>query len=89
MRRVRSRPDPVSGEAELSFSGFRGPTDYVLHSGDRMKTGTGALIGEAENLRAAFRAGQARLKLDDGHDLRIVVIAHTEGGDHAYFEIAR
>jgi hypothetical protein len=89
MRRTRTKPPARVGEGELSFSGFKGSADYVLHSGDKLKSGSGALVGEPECLRSAFRAGQAKLKLDDGHDLRIVVVAHTEGGDHAYFEIAR
>ena len=89
MRRARTKPAPRVGEGELSFSGYTGTTDYVLHSGDKLKSGSGALVGEPQCLRSAFRAGQAKLKLDDGYDLRIVVIAHTEGGDRAYFEIAR
>jgi hypothetical protein len=89
MRRMRARPAPVVGEGELSFSGYTGAADYVLHSSDKMRTGSGAIIGDAQNLRLAFKAGEAKLKLDDGHDIRIMVIAHTEGGDRAYFEIAR
>jgi hypothetical protein len=37
-------------------------------------------------MRAAFRRGDAVLLLDDGRALPIRVIAHTEGGDTAYFE---
>ena len=89
MRHARVKPAPRVGEGELSFSGYNGPADYVLHSADKLKSGTGAIVGEPQCLRSAFHAGQAKLKLDDGHDLRIVVVAHTEGGDHAYFEISR
>jgi hypothetical protein len=40
-----------------------------------------------EILRRAFRKGECRLVLDDGVSLRIEVIAHTDGGDTAYFEV--
>lgn len=51
------------------------------------KGGKGSLTAEADVLRRAFRAGGCRLTLDDGVILRIEVIAHTEGGDTAYFEL--
>jgi hypothetical protein len=89
MRRPRTRPAPRVGEGELRFSGQTGPADYVIHSDAKLRSGAGALIGDTDWLRSAFHAGQAKLKLDDGRDLDIVVIAHTEGGDRAYFEIAR
>jgi hypothetical protein len=89
MRPMKARPAPVVGEGVLSFSGSATPTDYVLHSNDKMKSGTGAIIGEPDRLRSAFRAGQVKLQLDDGKDLQVIVIAHSEGGDRAYFEITR
>jgi len=51
------------------------------------KGGKGSLMAEADVLRRAFRAGECRLTLDDGVVLRVAVIAHTEGGDTAYFEL--
>ncbi|MET3665035.1 hypothetical protein [Caulobacter sp. 1776] len=51
------------------------------------KAGKGSLTGEPEVLRQAFRAGDCRLTLDDGVALNIAVVAHTDGGDTAYFEL--
>ena len=49
--------------------------------------GKGSVVAEPDLLRRAFRAGECRLTLDDGVVLRVAVIAHTEGGDTAYFEL--
>ena len=43
--------------------------------------------GRIFQITRAFRAGECRLTLDDGLVLRVSVIAHTEGGDTAYFEL--
>ena len=51
------------------------------------KSGKGSLTGEPDVLRRAFRAGECRLTLDDGEALNIDVVAHTEGGEVAYFEL--
>lgn len=51
------------------------------------KSGKGSVTGEPEILRQAFRAGECRLTLDDGEALSIAVVAHTEGGEVAYFEL--
>ncbi len=49
--------------------------------------GKGSLVAGADVLRRAFRAGECSLTLDDGVVLRVAVIAHTDGGDTAYFEL--
>ena len=49
--------------------------------------GKGSITADTEILRRAFRKGECRLVLDDGVALRIEVIAHTDGGDTAYFEV--
>jgi hypothetical protein len=51
------------------------------------KSGKGSLTGDPAALRQAFRAGECRLTLDDGVALNIAVVAHTEGGGVAYFEL--
>lgn len=51
------------------------------------KSGKGSLTGDPDSLRRAFRAGECRLTLDDGESLNIAVVAHTEGGQVAYFEL--
>ena len=38
-------------------------------------------------MRRAFRAGDARLTLDDGTQHQIAIVAHTEGDATAYFEL--
>lgn len=51
------------------------------------KTGKGSLTGEPAFMRQAFKAGDCRLTLDDGVALNIAVVAYTDGGDTAYFEL--
>lgn len=51
------------------------------------RNGKGSVTGDADVLRQAFRSGECRLTLDDGEALNIAVVAHTEGGDIAYFEL--
>jgi hypothetical protein len=76
-----------AGEGTLSFSGYRESVVYDFQSDPKLTTGKGSIIGGAEELRAAFKSGYARLKLESGKDLPVTVVAHTEGGDRAYFEI--
>ena len=59
---------------------------FVDGHGDK-RGGKGSLTAEADLLREAFRNGECRLVLDDGVTLRIAVVAHTDGGDTAYFEL--
>jgi len=51
------------------------------------RSGKGSVTGDPAVLRQAFRAGECRLTLDDGEALNIAVVAHTEGGEVAYFEV--
>ena len=51
------------------------------------RSGKGSLTGEPEAMRRAFRAGDARLTLDDGTQHQIAIVAHTEGDATAYFEL--
>ncbi len=53
-----------------------------------LRVAKGGLTGDAEAMREAFRAGRARLSLDDGKNLEIAIVAHTEGSSTAYFESA-
>ena len=50
--------------------------------------GKGSVTGDPEDMREAFRAGRARLVLDDGVEMDVTVVAHTEGSDTAYFQVA-
>ena len=51
--------------------------------------GAGFVVGRPEVMRRAFRIGVVRLSLDEGVDLDVRVIAHSEGSEKAYFEILR
>lgn len=76
-----------AGEGTLTFAGANESVVYDFQSDPKLTTGKGCIIGRAEELRAAFKSGYARLKLESGRDLPVTVVAHTEGGDRAYFEI--
>jgi hypothetical protein len=79
---------PIEGAGALRVTGQSEAVAYVLHppSASGRGAGKGSVTGEAEHMRAAFRAGRVMLSLDDGRQLPIQVTAHTEGGATAYFE---
>jgi hypothetical protein len=81
------KPATTSGVGSLSVQRVPAQVQYSLTPGASTgKTSHGSVTGDCEHLRAAFRRGDAMLALDDGRILPIRVIAHTEGGDTAYFE---
>ncbi|MDP3853212.1 hypothetical protein [Phenylobacterium sp.] len=90
---IRKNPPPVTaGVGELRFQTFSGTVDYEITG--QMKTLASAYSPLRGLLRTApeiaddlFRAGDAVLKLDDGRDCRIKVLAYSAGSDTAYFEI--
>ena len=49
--------------------------------------GEGSVTGDPDAMRQAFREGRTRLTLDDGGDLDVEVIAHSDGSPTAYFRI--
>lgn len=71
----------------LMYAGVTEKVGYEIQSDEKMKIGKGQLIGAPELMRDAFRQGRLTLKLAEGSDLRILMVAHTEGGTQAYFEI--
>lgn len=71
----------------LMYAGVTEKVGYEIQSDEKMKFGKGQLIGAPELMRDAFRQGRLTLKLAEGSDLRILMVAHTEGGAQAYFEI--
>lgn len=80
------------GVGELRFQSFSGQVDYEITG--QMKTLAsahnplrGLLRTAPETAEELFRAGDAILKLDDGRDCRIKVLAYSAGSDTAYFEI--
>ena len=81
---------PRTGRGALGLAGEEQAVAFSVLFADGQsakKGGKGSIVAEAEILRRAFRAGECRLTLDDGVVLRVAVIAHTEGGDTAYFEL--
>lgn len=79
-------PEPQEGV--LKFRDYAAATVYTLTSDARRKMGKGSVTADPERLRDAFRSGDATLQLADGRDLRIMLVAHSEGGSTAWFEIA-
>ena len=71
----------------LMYAGVIEKVGYEIQSDEKMKVGKGELIGAPDLMRGAFRHGRLTLKLAEGSDLRILMVAHTEGGERAYFEI--
>jgi hypothetical protein len=81
---------PRTGQGALGLAGEEQAVAFSVLFADGQsakKGGKGSIVAESEILRRAFRAGECRLTLDDGVILRVAVIAHTEGGDTAYFEL--
>jgi hypothetical protein len=87
---VKVAKAPRTGLGTLGLSGEEQAVSFSILFADGQsakKGGKGSVMAEPELLRRAFRAGECRLTLDDGVVLRVAVIAHTEGGDTAYFEL--
>ena len=86
--RRREVPKQV-GRALLSCPGFSGEVAYEISWPGNLKRRSvvrGHLTTAAADARICFRAGVARLTLEDGMELRIRFLAHTEGEDVVYFE---
>ncbi|PHY21762.1 hypothetical protein [Caulobacter sp. BP25] len=81
---------PRTGQGALGLAGEEQAVAFSVLFVDGQgakKGGKGSIVAETDLLRRAFRAGECRLTLDDGVVLRVAVIAHSEGGDTAYFEL--
>ena len=87
MRSTKPKVPPESLDGLLLFGQTIANVVYAITGDDKLRSGKGSLVADPEELRAAFRAGRVTLRLRDGHDLPIIVTAHTSGGDTAYFEI--
>ncbi|HZZ30841.1 MAG TPA: hypothetical protein VFE10_02520 [Phenylobacterium sp.] len=92
MARLRKQLPVHLGAGELRCRGFTGPVDYEVH-GDPMSLRLGplrlrgSLTATPEIAAAAFHAGEAELKLEDGARFRITMLGHTAGSEVAYFEM--
>jgi hypothetical protein len=75
-------------EGTLIFPGFAEQVAYDFQCDQKRRSGKGSLKGlNPEQMRSAFKRGQMRLRLADGGEMPIVVVAHTEGDNTAFFEI--
>jgi hypothetical protein len=74
-------------EGQLIFPGFAEQVAYDFQCDQKRRSGKGSITGDASQMRQAFHRGQVRLRLADGGEMPIVVIAHTEGAKTAFFEI--
>ena len=80
-------PKSFNDEGQLIFPGFAEQVAYDFQCDQKRRSGKGSITGDAEHMRQAFHRGQMRLKVADGGEMPIVVIAHTEGTQTAFFEI--
>ncbi|MEW6392062.1 MAG: hypothetical protein AB1542_16830 [Pseudomonadota bacterium] len=90
MATVKVLKAPRTGQGALGLSGEERAVSFSIRFADGQSAkrgGKGSVVADPDLLRRAFRAGECRLTLDDGLVLRVSVIAHTEGGDTAYFEL--
>jgi hypothetical protein len=85
-------PKPARiGTGALSVARETCSVEFAIHLVNAVngaRGGKGAMTGAPEAMRQAFREGRARLTLDDGVDLEVMVVAHTEGSETAYFQVA-
>jgi hypothetical protein len=84
-------PEMLTGDGELSFSGYAGGVGYQIPVKATAKKlippgYRGALTLPPDTARALFKASFATLRLDDGKSCRVVVLGHTEGSRTAYFQ---
>ena len=86
--KVQKLPRTGSGVLTVARQDSAVAFSLLLASGPAgRKSGKGSVTGDPDILRQAFRAGECRLTLDDGEVQNIAVVAHTEGGEVAYFEL--
>jgi hypothetical protein len=89
---IRKSLPIFAGPGLVRFSGHEGPVQYSIQ-GDpsRLRRGTGRLRGSlnmnADIAAEAFRAGEGVLVLENGAELRAVMLAHTSGGDDVFIEL--
>ena len=86
---MKSPPPPIVGIGALAWRRDPVTVDYEIRfSADvtGRRAAKGAVTGEPDAMREAFRAGYARLRLDDGQDLEVQIVAHSDGAPTAYFQ---
>jgi hypothetical protein len=88
----RKKQPTFEGDGRIRFAGHEGPARYAVE-GDpsRLRAGIarlrGALTLGPELAAEAFRAGDGVLTTEDGASLRLIMLAHSTGGDEVFVEI--
>jgi len=88
----RKAPEIFVGQGQLRFEGRSVLATYMIE-GDpqRLRQGPlrlrGRLVTEVEAAQAAFRAGDGRVRLEDGTELRAVMLGHTHGGCEVFVDL--
>jgi len=89
---IRKKLPLFQGEGHVRFSGHAGPVSYTVEGDPRqLRPGIarlrGALALDSDLAHAAFRAGEGLLRLDDGVELRLVMLGHTAGASEVFVEL--
>lgn len=90
----RRSPETFSGEGELRASGASTLASYAIEGDPHgLRPGStrlrGRLVTTAEAAAAAFQATEGVLVLEDGLELRAVMLAHTTGGCDVFVELRK
>lgn len=88
----KAEPPREHGSGILRFSGFEGPVEFELRGQVTALRPSSAPMRAAikttvEVARQAFRAGEAKLRLPNGQQYRLTVLAHSAGSDIAYADM--
>jgi hypothetical protein len=89
---IRKKLEIVEGAGRVRFSGHEGLVQYAIEGNPvRLKLGQGRLHGsfsiDAENAKAAFRAGVGVLTLEGGAEYRVTMVGHTAGDSEVFVEL--
>lgn len=89
---IRKPTPSFAGEGHVHFCGHDGPVHYVI-KGDpaRLRPGPARLRGSVqltpELAEEGFRAGEGVLRLEGGAQLRLQMIAHSDGSPDLFVEV--
>lgn len=79
----------LAGTGRLKIARTDFDIRYEVGSRDGLKTGKGWVRGEAQEMQAAFSAGEGVLMMEGGETLPVLFVAHTAEAATVYFEINR
>ena len=86
----RSPKPPRTGQGRLTLARQSHLVNFEIRflESQGQRFAKGAVTGPPEIMREAFKQSRGRLELDDGQELVVSFIAHTEGSATVYFESA-